>query len=138
MGSKHNFLKQLTKFALKKHPLEPGGVRMLSTCVLKNSVLSTRLNCLFDEHSIRCLSLNKPYLLAAENNTSYDRNYITEERALKEFLLDIQDLHGLRVTVRRSANEIDPPHKVYWRRDIEARAVQRWGSLEKVQLEREV
>jgi len=138
MSSKHNFLKQLTKFALKKHPLEPGGIRMLSTCALKNSVLGTRLKCLFDEHSIRCLSLNKPHLLAAENNTSYDRNYITEERALKEFLLDIQDLHGLRVTVRRSANEIDPPHKVYWRKDIEARAVQRWGSLEKVQLEREV
>ena len=57
---------------------------------------------------------------------------------MKEFLLSIVDLQGLRVTVRRSANENDPPHKVYWRKDVEERAVVRWGSLEKVQIEREV
>ena len=28
--------------------------------------------------------------------------------------------------------------QVYWRRDVEDRAVKRWGSLEKVMLEREV
>ena len=40
--------------------------------------------------------------------------------------------------VRRSANESDPPHRVYWRKDIEARAILKWGSLEKVDLEKEV
>ena len=40
--------------------------------------------------------------------------------------------------VRRSANENEPPHRVYWRKDIEARAVLKWGSLEKVDLEKEV
>jgi len=70
--------------------------------------------------------------------STYDRNYITEMRALNEYLLDIKDLNGLRVTVRRSANENDPPHKVYWRKDVEARAISKWGSLEKVILEREV
>ena len=40
--------------------------------------------------------------------------------------------------VRRSANENDPPHRVYWRKDIEARAILKWGSLEKVDLEKEV
>ena len=69
---------------------------------------------------------------------SYDRNYITESRAIDEYLLDKSDMQGLRMTVRRSANETDPPHKVYWRKDIEARAILKWGSLEKVQLEKDV
>ena len=59
-------------------------------------------------------------------STSYDRNYITEQRALEEYLLDSSDLAGLRMTVRRSANETDPPHKVYWRKDIETKAVAKW------------
>ena len=42
------------------------------------------------------------------------------------------------MTLRRSASEDDPPHKVYWRQDIEARAVAKWGSLEKVHLEKDV
>ena len=59
-------------------------------------------------------------------STSYDRNYITEQRALEEYLLDSTDLAGLRMTVRRSANETDPPHRVYWRKDIETKAVAKW------------
>lgn len=68
-------------------------------------------------------------------STSYDRNYITEIRALNEYLLEPADLTGLRMTVRRSANETDPPHRVYWRKDIETKAVAKWGSLEKVAVE---
>lgn len=85
-----------------------------------------------------------PNLLQFESNgnssdgKSYDRNYITEGRALDEYLLDLKDLSGLRITVRRSAFEDGPPHKVYWRKDVEARAIGKWGSLEKVVLEREV
>ena len=30
------------------------------------------------------------------------------------------------MTVRRSANETDPPHRVYWRKDIETKAVAKW------------
>ena len=82
---------------------------------------------------------------------------MTEERAINEYLLEPGDLTGLRMTVRRSAHEMDPPHRVYWRcecylaaglilcsitfivrKDIEARAVLKWGSLEKVELEKEV
>ena len=51
-------------------------------------------------------------MLSSRSSTTYDQNYITEERAVKEFLLTAADLQGLRVTVRRSANETDPPHKV--------------------------
>jgi len=70
-----------------------------------------------------------------QKSKSYDRNYITELRALNEYLLEPSDLTGLRMTVRRSANETDPPHRVYWRKDIETKAVAKWGSLEKVALE---
>ena len=40
---------------------------------------------------------------------------MTEERAINEYLLEPGDLTGLRMTVRRSAHEMDPPHRVYWR-----------------------
>jgi len=135
----------LVKFALKKHPLDPGGlVRMLhSSCaghlIYKPSFGPKPYN--FPTLSARTFSTHHPLLTNGSDNynkSSYDRNYITEERALNEFLLEVKDLQGLRITVRRSAFENDPPHKVYWRKDIEARAIQRWGSLEKVQIEREV
>jgi len=63
---------------------------------------------------------------------SYDRNYITETRAVNEYLLKPEDLLGLRVTVRRSAFDSEIPDKVYWRKDVESRAIVKWGSLEKV------
>jgi len=69
---------------------------------------------------------------------SYDRNYITETRAVNEYLLKPEDLLGLRVTVRRSAFDSEIPDKVYWRKDVESRAIVKWGSLEKVELEREI
>ena len=62
----------------------------------------------------------------SKSTSSYDRNYITEQRALEEYLLAPSDLAGLRMTERRSANETDPPHKVYWRKDIETKAVAKW------------
>ena len=48
-------------------------------------------------------------------STTCGRNYVTEERAINEYLLEPGDLTGLRMTVRRSAHEMDPPHRVYWR-----------------------
>jgi len=69
---------------------------------------------------------------------SYDRNYITQQRALNDYLLRPQDLDGLRMTSRRSAFDSNVPDKVYWRKDVEARAVARWGSLEKIELEKEI
>jgi len=44
----------------------------------------------------------------------------------------------LRCTFRRSARDDGETHKVFWRKDIENLAVGKWGSLEKVILEREV
>lgn len=143
MVIKHNTIK-LVKFALKKHPLDPGGYARLLHSSFGHSIYKTKFEPFLYNNPIsstRALSTLGPlFTSTGSSNTksSYDRNYITEDRALNEFLLEIIDLQGLRVTVRRSAHETDPPHKVYWRKDVEARAVLRWGSLEKVQIEREV
>jgi len=137
---------KLLKFALRKHPLEPGGHTRIfhSFCIpvircnkFYRPAASTRDKASNMYSSLETIS-RKLSSAPSTTKSSYDRNYITEERALNEFLLSIVDLQGLRVTVRRSANENDPPHKVYWRKDVEERAVVRWGSLEKVQIEREV
>ncbi|XP_023336602.1 zinc transporter 9, partial [Eurytemora carolleeae] len=66
------------------------------------------------------------------------RNYITEQRAINEYLLTPDELSGLRVTIRRSAFDTNIPDKVYWLKDVESKAVQKWGSLEKVEIEREI
>ena len=114
--------------------------RSLVTSCQNNSVTSsTKITKITNQEALiqvlRNLSTSDT---ASEKSKSYDRNYITEFRAINEYLLDKVDLTGLRMTVRRSANEFDPPHRVYWRKDVEARAVLKWGSLEKVQLEKEV
>eukprot|EP00088_Acartia_fossae_P060332 TRINITY_DN7222_c0_g1_i1.p1 TRINITY_DN7222_c0_g1~~TRINITY_DN7222_c0_g1_i1.p1 ORF type:complete len:593 (-),score=99.69 TRINITY_DN7222_c0_g1_i1:239-2017(-) len=75
---------------------------------------------------------------SGDQKLHYDRNFITEQRALNEYLLKPEDLRFLRVTIRRSAYDHAPPDKVYWRKDVEARAIARWGSLERVELEREI
>jgi len=145
MSARHHTYKIL-KFALKKRPLDPGGlVRLLHSSSDKinyKPITKLKYSCNLDDSLKNNIFTSSPLKVIASSNpqakSSYDRNYITEERALNEFLLEIIDLQGLRITVRRSANENDPPHKVYWRKDVESRAVQRWGSLEKVRLEREV
>jgi zinc transporter 9 len=53
-------------------------------------------------------------------------------------MLTANDLAGLRVTVRRSAFDTNIPDRVYWLKDVEAKAIQKWGSLEKVEIEKEI
>ena len=62
---------------------------------------------------------------------------MTAVRAMNEFLLKPEHLIGLRVTYRRSPNELDPPIKVYWRKDVEAKSIQIWGNLEAIELEKD-
>ncbi len=71
------------------------------------------------------------------NYAFYDRNFITVMRAMQDFLLTAEDLRDLRVTSRRSPNERDPPIKVYWRKDVESRSREVWGSLEALEEEKE-
>ncbi|KAL0269050.1 UNVERIFIED_CONTAM: hypothetical protein PYX00_010790 [Menopon gallinae] len=64
------------------------------------------------------------------NRCSTERNFITPVRAMTDFLLKPTDLEGLRKTKRRSPYENDPPITVYWRKDVEAKAIDVWGSKE--------
>lgn len=147
--SKYRSSFSLLKFAFKKYPLD---IRVNSTLVRtfhnntlvdRSKVRSPKSNLVPSPSDALTDLIKAAYHLKSSDNSinkpkSYDRNYISEERAINEYLLEPQELHGLRMTVRRSANENDPPHRVYWRKDIEARAILKWGSLEKVDLEKEV
>ncbi len=55
---------------------------------------------------------------------------------MKDFLLKPEDLLGLRVTTRRSPSESDKNLSVYWRKDVEAKSVQIWGSLDAMEAEK--
>lgn len=64
------------------------------------------------------------------NRSSLERNFITPARAMSDFLLKASDLEDLRKTRRRSPYVTEPPITVYWRRDVESKAIQVWGSRE--------
>ncbi|KDR19826.1 Zinc transporter 9 [Zootermopsis nevadensis] len=64
--------------------------------------------------------------------SSMERNFITPLRAMTDFLLKPSDLEGLRKTKRRSPYENEPPITVYWRKDVESKAIEVWGSHEKL------
>ena len=55
---------------------------------------------------------------------------------MKDFLLKPEDLINLRVTTRRSPSE-SKNINVYWRKDVEARSVQIWGTLENLEKEKQ-
>ena len=107
--SKYRSSVSLLKFALKKYPLE---IRV------NNSLVRTfHSNTLVDRTKVNALSsklvprdaltdlVKAAYHLTNSDNLSnkpisYDRNYISEQRAINEYLLEPVDLHGLRMTVR--------------------------------------
>ncbi|KAH8365098.1 hypothetical protein KR084_001522 [Drosophila pseudotakahashii] len=67
---------------------------------------------------------------------SLERNFVTPNRAISDFLLTAADLECLPKIKRRSPYEQEPPMTVYWRRDVEAKAVEVWGSKENLLRER--
>nr|XP_016943451.1 zinc transporter 9 isoform X2 [Drosophila suzukii] len=67
---------------------------------------------------------------------SLERNFVTPNRAISDFLLTATDLECLPKIKRRSPYEQEPPMTVYWRRDVEAKAVEVWGSKENLLRER--
>ncbi|XP_018571632.1 zinc transporter 9 [Anoplophora glabripennis] len=67
---------------------------------------------------------------------SLERNFITPVRAMSDFLLKPSDLESLPKTKRRSPYESEPPITVYWRKDVEAKSLEIWGSMENLQKER--
>lgn len=64
------------------------------------------------------------------NRSSLERNFITPARALSDFLLRASDLESLPKIKRRSPYEQEPPITVYWRKDVESKAIEVWGSRE--------
>lgn len=64
------------------------------------------------------------------SRSSLERNFITPARAMSDFLLKLSDLESLPKTKRRSPYEQEPPIVVYWRKDVEAKAIEKWGSRE--------
>ncbi|XP_072747668.1 proton-coupled zinc antiporter SLC30A9, mitochondrial [Anoplolepis gracilipes] len=65
-----------------------------------------------------------------KSTSSLERNFITPVRAMSDFLLKPSDLESLPKTKRRSPYEFEPPITVYWRKDVEAKALEAWGSRE--------
>lgn len=51
---------------------------------------------------------------------------------MADFLLKPSDLESLPKTKRRSPYESEPPITVYWRKDVEAKALEIWGSKERL------
>lgn len=64
------------------------------------------------------------------SRSSLERNFITPGRAMSDFLLKMADLEALPKTKRRSPYEQEPPIVVYWRKDVEIKALEVWGSRE--------
>lgn len=62
------------------------------------------------------------------SHSSLERNFITPVRAMSDFLLKPADLEALPKTKRRSPYEQEPPITVYWRKDVEKKAIEVWGS----------
>lgn len=49
---------------------------------------------------------------------------------MSDFLLRASDLDSLSKTRRRSPYVTEPPITVYWRKDVESKAIEVWGSRE--------
>ncbi|XKL67410.1 hypothetical protein PGB90_002901 [Kerria lacca] len=60
--------------------------------------------------------------------SSLERNFVTPGRAMSDFLLKMEHLENIRATKRRSPYINQPPITVYWRKDVEAKALEVWGS----------
>ncbi|XP_050730739.1 zinc transporter 9-like isoform X3 [Eriocheir sinensis] len=88
------------------------------------------------EAVIKVMPRKKERLRFDSSHPSLERNFITAVRAMAEFLLKPSDLENLRKTKRRSPFENEPPITVYWRKDVEAKAVTVWGSEEALENER--
>lgn len=65
-------------------------------------------------------------------HSSLERNFITPNRAMSDFLLKASDLETLPKTKRRSPYEQEPPITVYWRKDVEKKSIEVWGSRENI------
>lgn len=70
------------------------------------------------------LSSERKRLLIDFSASYTERNFITPMRAMTEYLLKQSDLEMLPKVLRRSPYEAEPPITVYYRKDVEAKAIE--------------
>lgn len=89
----------------------------------------TKAKTVLDESAIGGGSKTSPSRIPLDPSvSSLERNFITPGRAMADFMLKIEHLEGLKATKRRSPYINQPPITVYWRKDVEAKALEVWGS----------
>lgn len=60
--------------------------------------------------------------------SSLERNFVTPGRAMSDFLLKMEHLETLKATKRRSPSINKAPITVFWRKDVEQKALEVWGT----------
>uniref|UniRef100_A0AAR2JZV0 Cation efflux protein transmembrane domain-containing protein n=1 Tax=Pygocentrus nattereri TaxID=42514 RepID=A0AAR2JZV0_PYGNA len=84
-------------------------------------------------------STNQAVLKKREYGTRYTQNnFITAVRAMNEFCLKPSDLEQLRKIRRRSPHDDTEAFTVFLRSDVEAKALDVWGSMEALARERKL
>ncbi|KAJ8679616.1 hypothetical protein QAD02_015403 [Eretmocerus hayati] len=101
-----------------------------SVILLKEKVKKVEKKIPVDDAALKKQALPKKRIRVDLSASSLERNFITPIRAMSDFLLKQADLESLPKTKRRSPYEFEPPITVYWRRDVEAKALEKWGSKE--------
>ncbi|CAN8006220.1 unnamed protein product, partial [Ixodes hexagonus] len=82
---------------------------------------------------VKAVSGHRPKLDVTKEYT--ERNFVTPVRVMSEYMLKPSDLEGLRKIQRRSPYEDAPPITVYLRKDVEAKALEMWGSYDAIRKE---
>uniref|UniRef100_A0A4X2KL93 Proton-coupled zinc antiporter SLC30A9, mitochondrial n=1 Tax=Vombatus ursinus TaxID=29139 RepID=A0A4X2KL93_VOMUR len=114
-----------------------------SEVLITRSFLMTMLlvikKCIFDLFYYLLLVLVKAVLKKREYGPKYTQNnFITGVRAINEFCLKSSDLEQLRKIRQRSPHEDTESFTVYLRSDVEAKALEVWGSPEALARERKL
>uniref|UniRef100_UPI00358E7478 proton-coupled zinc antiporter SLC30A9, mitochondrial-like n=1 Tax=Myxine glutinosa TaxID=7769 RepID=UPI00358E7478 len=79
----------------------------------------------------------KPALKKREYGSKYTKNnFITAVRAFNDFCLKPSDLQHLRKILRRSPHDESEGFSVFVRSDVEAKALEVWGSYDALQMEK--
>ncbi|KAI0979618.1 hypothetical protein GJ496_003295 [Pomphorhynchus laevis] len=108
---------------------------------LRPTVMVSRCSATKSNDTINLKNTNKPTIIKVipRKRINYDvdytaNNYVTPIRALYEYILNPEDLEGLKVYTRRSPYQQESnPIKVFLRADVEAKALEIWGSLQNLQ-----
>ncbi|XP_036334029.1 zinc transporter 9-like isoform X2 [Rhagoletis pomonella] len=128
------------KAAIAKVVTPPEAVKVTANSAQAQSSPTAQITAT-STHTAEAVMQKPKRVLVDFNRSSLERNFITPTRAMSDFLLKASDLDSLSKIKRRSPYEQEPPITVFWRKDVEAKAIGVWGSREnllKEQLKREI